>query len=733
MPVPPWHMGGGPGFLFEWATQAGGFAVKLVYIGNKDALAKAFIDKAGKEGHDVYFLSETDFSGGDLPTQLKYRYYRLCKKPDLLDKVFDSILPQVVVFAGDMPLRYECHWSEGYLQQLSRVLAQAVRVRAQRFVYLSSQEVYGQGESPFRESDALEPTSEKGLLMAQAEYMVDQFAKFYHMEVSVLRAAQLYSENCAEDAPDFLSHYIRELRSGAGVQVNGAEVLQPLHVEDMAEAIKRVADLPQGGVYNVCGSFAVPAAELCEKLKAHFGLHTAVSIRPGAPGTLASSDLLKKQTEWVDLKRLDAFLEEGALHYRQAPARQEHKGKGLPAGLRRTLENLVLFALFFAAYRWTGDHSLFSQVDWLLVYVTVISLFFGLRQSALSVFLAVGAYLWGQGLSILEMTNFYSYAEGILRIVSFIFFGIVISYTVDTLRDELRDTRRGRDMLQDDFDKLQEINRQNVLIKSEYEKRLLDSRQSIPQLYTLIERLMVLSPDRIFMELLQVIAQLTDTDTVAVYAVSPQSSYLRLIAALSEESAVSGKSWNIAPNSQLRAAVERGELYRGDVWQGEPSVVLPVRCQSRTTAVIVVRKLRYTSCTLYHMNLLKTVGLLASEAVARAMDYEKLTAATRFLGDTVILNPEPFREAVRLAAEKKDKGLADSCVLRLDVQGTPQSVDEKLGAFFRTVDQLGTDGKGGYYVLLNNTGAQDVQTVQARLLEKGVGSQVEDLLAVAGV
>ena len=73
-----------------------------------------------------------------------------------------------------------------------------------------------------------------------------------------------------------------------------------------------------------------------------------------------------------------------------------------------------------------------------------------------------------------------------------------------------------------------------------------------------------------------------------------------------------GKSWNIASNAALAAAIARGDLYQGDVWNGEPAVVLPVQYHSKTIAVIVIRSLDYKNCTLYHMNLLKTCLLYTS-------------------------------------------------------------------------------------------------------------------------
>lgn len=49
--------------------------VKIIYIGTKDQLAEAFIERMNKEGNDVYFLSDVPFSrkASDI---LKHRYYK---------------------------------------------------------------------------------------------------------------------------------------------------------------------------------------------------------------------------------------------------------------------------------------------------------------------------------------------------------------------------------------------------------------------------------------------------------------------------------------------------------------------------------------------------------------------------------------------------------------------------------------------------------------------------------
>lgn len=707
--------------------------MKIAYVGEKDSLADTVIEKMRKEGHDVYFLSENNVSG-NLQLALKSRFFRLSKNSKMFEKVFDSICPQVIVFAGCGYLNYgNSEWDENYLPLLSRVLSNAVRAKTQKFIFLSSSEVYGSTGKASVEGNIPMPTTQKGIMLVQGEYMVQQYCKKSDMVSVILRASDIYQDRCSDQSGDFLSWYIKRLKNDEQVQVDAEKILQPLHVSDFAEAIKRTLDEARSTIYNVAGSDTFTEVQLCEMLKEAFHLDARLTAVRHATAVYVDSSFARKKLEWVDLKAFQTLLEAGTIQYReyQLPPRSEKKR--FPVSLRHVLENLVVFCVFLLVSMLADSHNLFTQIDWMLIYVVVISLFMGLRQSALAVVLASMYYLSKQNVSMLEMTNFYSYAGCILVIVEYIFFGIAISYTADMLREDLRDTKQSYNLLQDDFRELQKINEQNVAIKNEYEKRLLNSKESIPQLYALTEKLMVLSPDRIFMEILQVMAQLTESNTVAVYSVNPNSSYLRLVTALNDESAVMGKSWNISGNPRLQEAIEKGQLYQGDVWNGDLAVVLPIQYHMQSIAVIALRNIDYKNCTLYQMNLLKTIGRLVSEFVARAMDHEKITYRDRYIKDTFILKPQAFEEMLALAKEKKEKHFAEYSVLQMHVSGQPKQISEQLVSMFRAADHMGIDDAGNYYVLLSNTGEDMAKVVQGRLQKEGIQTTLVDSCVGAGV
>ena len=708
--------------------------MKIAYIGTRDQLSEIFIERMNKEDHEVYFLSDVEFSRS-VPEVLKHRFYRIATKGDSFRKVMKSISPDCVVFAGvhfmDSVYSEE---EEDDVALLTRTLQILAELRTVQFILLSSVEVYGNSDQPADEQHEFMPADERGMRFVRQEQLLEIYRKQYGLHASVIRASALYSDRAEEGAGDFLSRGFTDVISVDKNRRIPDDILQPLHVADFTDAVKRIVDSGKSGIYNASGSFVISRSSLYGLIGKQ--LETDVQeIQWEEPRrkTLVDNTLIKKELEWTDFRKIEEQFarNEIAFHKEKVKKKKREKNK-IPVAVRRTLENIVVFAAFFAVYYISSFHNLFSQIDWLTIYVILISVFLGIRQSALAVILASAAYLFIQDLSIFEMTNFYSYAGTVLKIMEFVFLGLVVGYTVDMLREDLRDIRRELSMLEDEHEELKKINEENVMIKNEYEDRLLDSKSGFPKLYRVVSRLMVLQPGRIFMEIVNIIAQMIHTDTVAVYAVKEGSTYLRLINALNEKSVQGGKSWDISQYPDIRAAMDMGELYQGDVWNGEPAVVLPILYQERCVAVILIRELPYTSQTLYYINLLRTLSLLLRESVGRALDHEELVREEQYIEETEILKPDAFRQKIFLAREKAAKRLAEYCVVQIvgteDVEDVCKAAGMKDGgdvyrivsSGLRTTDDLGTDESGNLYVLLNNTGAEDADHLKKRLETKGV-------------
>lgn len=607
---------------------------------------------------------------------------------------------------------------------LARSLRTAVAFPHVKFILLSSTEVYGNTEGRVDETAECTAASERGVRFIREEQLLDIYRKQHGMDTVILRASQLYSDRPREDGEDILSRIFSVAAQPESHMIN--DVFQPLHVSDFVDAVKRVAEEGKEHVYNVCGNNRVSARRLYQLACLQENLPEQ-EIRWEEPGcvTLTDSGRIRQELGWSNFRNLEEQMQRGQITYERVLAKDRRKKKWtVPKDIRQTVENLLLFEVFFILSSLCGSHSLFSQIDWLMIYVILVSISYNIYQSALAAILASGAYLYGQNLGILEMTTFYSYADTVLVFVEYVSLGLLVSYTASTLRQDAWSVRLDLKMLKEEYEDLKAINEENVLIKNEYEERLLTSKSGFPKLYDLISRLMVQEPDRILMETMQVVSELVRTDTVAVYQGQGGSPWLRLVGALSDSSVMDGKSWNLSGSPRIFDAVIRGELYQGEFGSGEPAVVMPVVCRGVPEAVVLIKTLPYECETLYHINILKTMSLLLRDSMEKALQYEELSRETCYVKDTDILKAEAFRKRVLLAREKAEKSMAEYCVVELIYTGSLAVAASAVSQRLRVADCLGTDEKGKLFALLNNTGSENLEHLQKRLLACGVKTRL---------
>ena len=694
--------------------------MKIVYIGAGDGLAEALAQRMTQEGNEVYLLSDQA-----LPKKPKgvsrHRFYRIPRKGGSFVKLLQSISPDRVVFAGN---HYISAAQEEEADEDVTLLARSLRAASGfphvRFILLSSTEVYGDAPAGAGESAQRAPAGERGLRFVREEQLLELYQKQRGMDGVILRVSQPYTDRPREGGEDLLS---RSFSAAAQPEGRMPDCLyQPVHVFDLADAVKRASDSGKQPIYNVCASAQISSQRLYHLICRQEGIpEQAVQWEAPGSATLADSGRIRQELGWSSFRDLETQLQEGGIKFERLPDQGKRKKKRpFPAGVRQLLENLLIFAAFFALHTLCGSHSLFSQIDWLTIYVVLISVGYSIYQSTLAAGLASAAYLYSRHVGIPALNTFYSIADSLLAVTEFVFLGLIVSYTVNMLRENLRNSRQEYQMLKDDYDDLNAINQENVLIKNEYEERLLTNETGFPKLYSLISRLMVQEPERILMETMQVVSELVRTDTVAVYRGQAGSPWLRLMGALSDQSAMGGKTWNLSGSPRIYEAVKRGELCQGELGSGEPAMVLPIVCRGVPEAVILIKTLPYECETLYHVNLLKTLSLLLRDSMEKALQYEELSRAEHYVEGTDVLKPDAFLQRLRLAEEKAQKCMAEYCVVELIYSGSLEEAAGAVSQTLRVTDCLGTDEEGKLFALLNNTGPQSLAYLQDRLLACGV-------------
>lgn len=711
--------------------------MKILYIGDADNLAKVLIDQLSKENDEVFLTAPGDFIKKKKPIH-PYKFYQSNVGIKLRDEVFFSINPDIVVWGGAHYLQSKwegLNESYEYLSQLEYWLEKCAAEGKKRFIFLSTVHIYGLMEGMITEDYPHSPDTRKGMLISQGECMVDMYRKRYALRASILRCGDIYEYVYNPGDVHFLKELVDEVQSpGAFIQ---DELLQPVTVMDVADAVKRCVHMTRDTVYNICAAGVIHKTALVELLARQLSLECPQLGDAVETDMSISSQKAREELEWTNFKELDKLVEEEKIPFEKLKKREglgiqvSREGK-LSANILKTIENILLFLIFAALQYFSKDNALFAEIDWMIIYILSIGLFFGISQSFLAVVLSGIVYFLSQDLSIIEISNFYSFAGGVIQIAEYIFIGIVAAYVTDTLKEELRSKSADYELLDEEKEELSVISKENVLVKNEYEKRLLSTKNSLPKLYSIISKISVLQPDRIFMEVLNVIAEMLETDTVSVYMTKKGSPYLRLITSLNEKSIYKGKSWNLTDTQNIQEAIMAGRVFEGDRFKEEPVLVAPIMDNQVCIAVIVINDIPFARQTLYQVNLLRTLTVLISESVSKAIQYETMIRESRFYENTEILKQEEFSKILQIETEKQHQNIAQMCVLKCISKEPLSVISKRIESILRNTDRMGLDQNQQLCILLGNTARQEGLFVLERLKKINVDALVVDTADVLG-
>ncbi len=709
--------------------------MKVLLIGSSDPFAREWINRLGKEGHTVGLVATSDFLPQARPT-LSYHWFGFAADSPGLDKAWASFKPDRVVFAGRFlgDAVWDMEQASAYLGELVNCLHLAAKHQAGLMVYLSSMEVYppqdpeALSSAGSKESDVLQPESVKGLLCMQGENLAREFCRIRKLELSVLRFADLSGYGLAAQKNDVISSIARQLNLLPEVTVNTRQTYHLLSLGDAVDALVRVLNSGRPGIYTVSSMRTTPAIELYATIKEILGSSTVLARETGQPAHYpADVTAIKRELEWVELRPFEEQLPEWVqADLAPEPLKRSRtvrfRANSLPGQIFQT-------GLFFAVMAWlslqVSNHDILRQIDLMTVFVLTTSLFFGIQQGVLSVLLAFAYYVVTATGNSTEILAVILKPDTFLRLAYLIFAGVVVGYAVDQYRKAAGLAQSERDYLHNEFSELKRINDSNVMIKHQYEKRLVSYRNSLPRLYDITRQLDTLDPRVIYSSLVTVIQDVMEVPSVAVYTFDQRSGYTRLVGASNERSLFQGKSFKLDDFPALAEKLGQNEIFIGDQWsETSPALAGAIHYQGQILALIIIRELPFEMMSLYQVNLLRTLIALISSSFIRAFQYEEKTRGERFLGDSEIFVAAEFAKCLRLAQDDKNRQQSDFSVLKLNGPSLPVDLYHQVARHFRSTDLFGVDSLDRLYVLLKNTSGADLPAVCARLASSGVAFEV---------
>ena len=534
----------------------------VLLIGGGSVMMNAVIDKLNKNGHRVYLLT------GRKDKKFSYRHVfeKFCFPYDSgsLKDIFESIKPEVTLFMGAYDTNF--NWEEArqesvrYIGGLMNILAALSMVKAGRFVYLSSQEVYGAAHvDDIREEDGPSPVGFKALALAQGEEICANYRKNQDLDTLVLRFDQVYwvpEKGGAEDDPCF--RMCREALRTGKITANRRHVFSLLYLNDALEMAYKVmfAATRKYACYHISSMEQMGEMELAEKIRDVLG--AGVEVVDSTVGMnrrlVLDGNRYREEhpteifTGWEKgVERVVTFMKRHSGSF----FTQEDTGAGLGGKLwnstRRIckalfpyIENLVLFVPFYLLHCSAAESAFFARLDFLLLYVLLFAAIHGQGQAVFSGLLAVAGYCAWQmkdrtGFQVLLDYNTYVWMAQLFIV------GLVVGYLKDQLHFLRGESRARIQYLEGQLRDIEDINDSNVRMKHNFEAQVVNQKESLGKIYEITSSLEQYGPEEVLFYAAQVLSKLMDSQDVAVYTVA-NGDYARLFSATSSEARKLGNS-----------------------------------------------------------------------------------------------------------------------------------------------------------------------------------------------
>ena len=721
--------------------------MNILLVGNAGNFMRLMINRLNKEGHRVFVLTEEPKKGYSL--KKVFEVYHFSYEDACVREVLESIMPQVVVFLGAYDHNFSWNRVENtaasYAAGLTNILMNYTALKKGRFVYLSSESVFGGGSAQFMTED--DPTgaySKKGQAIAIGEDICKNYARMGN-DVVILRLDHLYGEiRKKEDTDTICADMCLEAVQTGEIIASQNEKIMLLHEADAVEFIYQimVAKDHKHTLYQLSSGEKMSRYELAQAVAA--GMENEVSIVEEENKKYREVMLSGKRYDeefgsrvlhhaGTDVEKIAAYFSRHVSEFTDAGQKKGHlfrrlgsRTKEIITNLIPFMENLICFIPFFMLNNRAVGSEYFQNIDFYLLYVLLFALVYGQQQATFSALLAVAGYCFRQmyhrsGFDVMLDYNTYVWIAQLLIL------GLAVGYLRDQLRAMREEQRHEVSYLTKQLDDISDINVSNVRVKEILANQIVNQNDSFGKLYEITSSLEQYEPCEVLFYAAEVLAKLMGSKDVAIYTVANRS-YARLFSATSEKARSLGNSINYSEMDAMYTVLAGKKVYiNKNMDERYPLMANAIYSEDEMQLILMIWGIPWERMTLGQANMLTVIGYLIQNAVVRANRYISALEQQRYIKGTNILEPETFLALVKAYLNARDKGLTQCALLSVDTKENDRDeVGKRLIKLLRQSDYVGELEGGKMYARLANTSAKDATMVKERFEKEGVSCQIQE-------
>ena len=506
--------------------------------------------------------------------------------------------------------------------------------------------------------------------------------------------------------------------------------------------VRRIFDSWNGifETLDVVDTFHHTVGEVGEALQALFpGLSVAYGDSAGY--ALPASDVARVRYGWF--QRYDLLRDLSTIQARWDAGRAK-KVNPLRAAIDRIqmrtlpvkcLETAVAWVLFEVLERLFSQSTQLNVLDYRLLYVVLIGTLYGLD------FGLVAALLASVGLAASYFTQYGYTFQGLfyepsnwLPFIAYFVVGAVCGYVQLRNSEAIRAERDQNELVRNRNTFLTQLYHDAIEDKRAHRRQIVGRHDSFGKIFAVTQELDVLNPRDIYRKCCELLGEILENDSVAIYHVSG-GAFARLVAASPAIAEDAARSLTLEQLAPLLGDGGRSNLWvNRELTPGLPMFGYTIERDGAPAVLIFVRCAAQNQMTLYYQNLFRILCGLVESALGRAFDYEAVAQDKRCVDGTCVLKQAAFGQ--ELAAEQALADAKMGSFLLLRVVPGMEAVGELVGAIgsaIRESDAAGLVDGDVLYLLMRQAKACDLPIIRERLSAKQIAVEPvdgEDIVAL---
>lgn len=695
-----------------------------------------------KEDYKVFVVTGNVRKSRSKPVEV-FEEYNFTYDSDSISYILKSVEVDVVIFAGALDsgfdLKNESNQASKYMAGITNVMIHCKDSNIKQFIYISSCSIFGGNpEGIVTEDTEPFPINNRDKVILMGEKICTDYHKEVNFTVNIARVSEIYGKYKDEVLEDNICTRIcTEVIKGSRVKVYNKIQHSLIYVDDVVDSIYRITkeNSKENTLYHITpqGTSAYIEEQLVETLEDITDKKIEIDVKESLDNYTNhsyQSENIKKLgfSEKYDIKsgmeNVHAVIEKKSAKINKKDKvkssltshlfkfSDKTRSKILPL-----VENVLFFLILQIFVILTRNINFHEAVDVYLLYVILVALFYGYFHATFAViFSVIGkiyiALSWDSQYIAVDNYNIYLWILQIFTI------GVLVGYLKDKYKRKYEDLNDEKDYLQLELTNIKDINNSNVEVRSLYEKRLINYKDSFARIYDVVSQLDAIEPERVIFKSVNVMGEIMNTHDVAIYTCDRNSQFCRLIAASSEKAKTMKKSINISSHKDIYTKLQTREIYVNNTLNPDcPIMAGGTYKDGHLQTIIMLWSLPFENNNLYEINVFGVLCKLVEKTMERAYEYMENINKSYNRKREGILNSEAFEKVLQLYTYGENENLVDFSLLRVEAN---EGMDEEvfytlLKEQVRDTDYIGLNSNNETYILLTNSNEEESKYVIDRL------------------